>query len=172
MAISFVDRLNGWLFGDVFYQGDSREIIARTTDGGRNWTRESVGIADIFGDAMMLDEHHGWGVTLSGEVLAYSPTTGVITSLPDLPEGFILRQNYPDPFNNSTVIEYEIPQASTVHLAIYDNSGRLIGTLVNEHQSSGVYRVQFDAQGLSSGTYFYTLIADRFQTTKQLILIK
>ncbi|MBI1805420.1 MAG: PQQ-dependent sugar dehydrogenase [Ignavibacteria bacterium] len=97
-------------------------------------------------------------------------STGVANG--NSPSTFFLRQNYPNPFNNSTVIEYEIPQESYVRIAVYDGIGKLITTLVDQHQPAGVYRIQFDAKSLSSGVYFYTIKAGSFTDTKQLQLIK
>lgn len=182
-VVSFVDTLNGWMFGDTFYQGGTAEMIIHTSDGGLTWTRESIGIAYSFADAVMLDNHHGWGVTLHGEVVGYGLITGVSDRLPDLPTGYLLRQNYPNPFNNSTIIEYEITEESDVHIAVYDMLGKLITILVNKVQPAGTYRSEFDATGLSSGIYYYRIEARQISTsrngqatfyrnTKQLILIK
>ncbi len=171
-AISFVDTLSGWVFGSTFYQGGSRELIMRTSDGGNTWIWESVGKAGALSNGQMIDGYHGWAVSYEGEVLSYGVTTDVPEHLPELPAGYALRQNYPNPFNNATVIEYEIPKQSDVNIAIYDGLGKLVVTLVHQRQTSGVYRIQFDAGSLSSGTYYYTMETESFRNTKQLILIK
>ncbi|MBI1807926.1 MAG: T9SS type A sorting domain-containing protein [Ignavibacteria bacterium] len=171
-AISYIDTLNGWMFCETYYNGGSSGMIIRTSDGGNSWIKESIGISYYFGDAMMLDQYHGWAVTLLGEVVGYELITSVVEHLPELPTGFILRQNYPNPFNSSTVIEYEIPEASNVRIAVYDETGKLISTLVDERQLPGVYRIQFDARSLSSGIYYYTMQAGLYRATKQLIFLK
>lgn len=75
------------------------------------------------------------------------------------PKRFALKQNYPNPFNPTTNIEYELPDDSKVNINVYDITGRLAATLVNEVQSAGYYKVQFDAGklNLASGVYIYQL---------------
>lgn len=85
---------------------------------------------------------------------------------------FALQQNYPNPFNPSTVISYQLPADSKVQLKVYDILGTEIITLVNETKSAGKHNVSFDAGKLSSGTYFYTIIADGFVQTKKMLLVK
>jgi hypothetical protein len=88
------------------------------------------------------------------------------------PEGYVLENNYPDPFNPSTTIGYRLPARSHVLLVIYDDLGKVVATLVNEQQNAGFYSVYFNAGGLSSGTYFYRLQAGTFTETKKLTVIK
>lgn len=85
---------------------------------------------------------------------------------------YALLQNYPNPFNPSTVISYQLPVDSKVQLKIYDVLGTEIITLVNESKSAGKHDVSFDAGKLSSGTYFYTILADGFVQTKKMLLVK
>lgn len=88
------------------------------------------------------------------------------------PKEYILNQNYPNPFNPTTVIEFVIPKADNVSLKIYDVLGREVATLLNERRNAGVYRVNFNAASLSSGTYFYRLQSGGFTQTKKMILVK
>lgn len=89
-----------------------------------------------------------------------------------VPSEYILDQNYPNPFNPKTVINYSIPNSEKVSLKIFDALGREVLTLVNEIQTSGTYKVTFDATTLSSGIYFYTLTTNDFVQTKRMMLIK
>jgi 5-hydroxyisourate hydrolase-like protein (transthyretin family) len=77
-----------------------------------------------------------------------------------LPNKFNLSQNYPNPFNPSTKIDYELPMDSKVKVIIYDALGREVRTIVNEDQKAGIYTLDFNAKDLSSGFYFYRLIAN------------
>jgi hypothetical protein len=88
------------------------------------------------------------------------------------PQTFQLEQNYPNPFNPSTVINYRIPQASFVTLKLYDLLGREVSTLVNTYQSAGEYRVEFDASGLPTGTYFYRLWNGENTAIRKLLLVR
>jgi hypothetical protein len=89
-----------------------------------------------------------------------------------LPKTFSLGNCYPNPFNPSTKIIYEIPKQSTVILKVYDILGNEVSTLVNEMKSAGSYQIVFDASELSNGVYFYRLQADNFIETKKMILMK
>jgi hypothetical protein len=73
-----------------------------------------------------------------------------------------LAQNYPNPFNPTTLITYSIPKSSNVIVKVYNVLGKLITTLVNENQEAGIYKVNFDARGLSNGIYFYKIQAGNY----------
>jgi hypothetical protein len=88
------------------------------------------------------------------------------------PDSYNLAQNFPNPFNPSTSIRYSIPQRRNVTLKVYDILGNEVASLVNEEKAQGVYTVTFNAGGLSSGIYFYTLRADGFVQTKKMLLLK
>jgi hypothetical protein len=90
----------------------------------------------------------------------------------EIPSGYALEQNYPNPFNPATTISYELPYASHVKLVVLDVLGREVAALVDEVQGSGFKSVAFEASGLSSGVYFYTLQAGRFRDSKKLIVMK
>jgi len=85
---------------------------------------------------------------------------------------FVLLQNYPNPLNPSTKIQYQIPEINFVTLMVYDVLGNEIATLVNEEKPPGSYKVEFNAEGLTSGIYFYQLSAGNFIKTKKMILLK
>lgn len=89
-----------------------------------------------------------------------------------IPSSFKLGQNYPNPFNPTTRINYSVPVSGLVKLKIFDITGRLIQTLVNEVKNPGSYLVEFNASSLSSGTYFYRLEGHNFTETKKMLLIK
>lgn len=88
------------------------------------------------------------------------------------PEQFTLSNNYPNPFNPTTVISYQLPVTSHVTLKVFDMLGREVASLVNGRVSAGQYEVQFDASNLSSGLYIYRLQAGEFIQTKKMLLIK
>ncbi len=96
----------------------------------------------------------------------------------ELPDRFVLHQNYPNPFNPSTTIEYEVMEAATVTVRVFDSLGRVVTTLVNGvTQQPGTYRVQWDGRTASgaqpaSGVYFYSLETPDFRQVKQMVLVK
>src|ERR1035437_1745521 len=83
-----------------------------------------------------------------------------------------LAQNYPNPFNPSTLITYSIPKSSNVMVKVYNVLGKLITTLVNENQEAGIYKINFDARGLSNGVYFYKIQAGSHTSVKKMLLLK
>ncbi|UCE66770.1 MAG: T9SS type A sorting domain-containing protein [Candidatus Zixiibacteriota bacterium] len=80
--------------------------------------------------------------------------------------------NYPNPFNTSTIIHFEVAKMSDVSLTIYDILGREVTTVLNETKQPGTYDIKFDAPGLSSGVYFYRLQAGDMVETKRMQLLK
>jgi parallel beta-helix repeat protein len=80
--------------------------------------------------------------------------------------------NYPNPFNPTTKINYQLPENGFVTLKVYDILGREVASLVNENEQAGNYSVAFDASKLSSGIYIYTIHANDFVQSKKMILMK
>ncbi|NDH49956.1 MAG: T9SS C-terminal target domain-containing protein, partial [Proteobacteria bacterium] len=85
--------------------------------------------------------------------------SGWLTSnegLQDKPRDFELKQNYPNPFNPSTNIQYALPMDAHVSLVVFNALGQKVMELVNGQKSAGYHTVELNANGLSSGIYFYT----------------
>ncbi|MBI5472539.1 MAG: T9SS type A sorting domain-containing protein [Ignavibacteriae bacterium] len=90
-----------------------------------------------------------------------------------LPTEFALNQNYPNPFNPKTKIEYAVPTQSLVKIEVYNLLGQRVAMLVNEVKPAGYYVVDFNANGVSSGLYFYRMTTAGAQTfLKKMILMK
>lgn len=93
-----------------------------------------------------------------------------------VPKSYELSQNYPNPFNPTTKIDFALPFNSKVNIVIYDMTGREVKTLVNEARTAGYYTVELNASSLSSGTYFYRIIANNgtkdYINTKKMVLVK
>ncbi|RPI15113.1 MAG: T9SS C-terminal target domain-containing protein [Ignavibacteriae bacterium] len=112
------------------------------------------------------------GCVIDGVVYGDTTITGIAPVYIGIPEKFYLYNNYPNPFNPSTTIEFEIPQSCVASLTIYDAAGREVESLVNELVSPGRYRVLWNAANYASGVYFYTFKTESFQQTKRMVLIK
>ncbi len=82
-----------------------------------------------------------------------------IVTVNSLPTKFELWQNFPNPFNPTTTIQYAIPKAEHVTLKVYDELGKEVRTLVNENKEAGQYRVSFNGSDLASGIYYYRISA-------------
>ena len=94
-----------------------------------------------------------------------------------LPTAFNLYNNYPNPFNPTTQIRYDLPEDARVSITIYDLMGRSIKSLVHSNQTAGYHSVRWDAtsdmgEGVSAGMYIYTIQAGEFRQTKKMVLLK
>ena len=98
--------------------------------------------------------------------------TGISNIGSDIPREYKLYQNFPNPFNPVTIINFDIVKSGYVNITVYDALGREIQVLVNESVQPGSYKVNFDAVGLSSGLYFYKIKSGDFTSVKRMILMK
>jgi len=87
-------------------------------------------------------------------------------------DNYILMQNYPNPFNPSTKISFSISQSGMTSVKIYDVLGNEAATLIDRELTAGSYDFEFNASGLTSGVYYYTLISGSFVQTKKMLLLK
>lgn len=101
-----------------------------------------------------------------------SELSNALQVLVDVPKEFSLEQNFPNPFNPTTNISWQLPVESFVSLKVFDVLGNEVANPVNEIQSAGKHSIEFDASSLSGSIYFYTLKAGSFSETKKLILLK
>ncbi len=107
----------------------------------------------------------------------YSNSVGVDNRSETFPQGFVLEQNFPNPFNPSTTLRYELPEDGLVNVTIYDMMGRQVSTLVSSHQTAGYKSVIWDATNdygkpVSAGIYLYQIQAGEFVQTKKMVLLK
>jgi hypothetical protein len=89
-----------------------------------------------------------------------------------IPQDYNLEQNYPNPFNPSTRIKFAIPKSGIVVLSVYNLLGQKLEELVNEEMRAGNHTVSFDGSNLSSGTYFYKISVNGFQSSKKMIVLR
>jgi Secretion system C-terminal sorting domain len=149
--------------------------IFATSDFGQLWT--PIG-STVFGnnpvDALATNKKYLFAGTHGG--VWRIPLADIATSVnghrSQLPAQYVLNQNYPNPFNPSTVISYQLPVNTLVTLKVYDVLGRVVNTLIEEHQTAGTHSATFNASSLLSGVYFYRLTVGSFVETKKLMLLK
>ena len=130
----------------------------------------------------LVDGNYFWSVqaidaTYKGSIFAPEKSFNIITSSDDgfsskSPTEYILYNNYPNPFNPSTIIKYSLPKQSFVTLKIYDILGNEITTLWEGNKPAGNFEVNFDGKNLSSGLYFYRLQTEGFVQTRKMIFLK
>jgi Secretion system C-terminal sorting domain len=174
LSVFFSDANNGTTVGG--YLGNSNvSLILRTSDGGKTWLKQSNPSTSSLRSVWFTDANNGTAVGDYGTLLR--TTNGGITFIGKEnnilnPQEFILSQNYPNPFNPVTTINYSIPKQSNVKIKVYNILGKEILTLVNETKPQGNYSVEFNANNLSSGVYFYRLSSGQFLQVKKMLLIK
>ncbi|MEM6326343.1 MAG: LamG-like jellyroll fold domain-containing protein [Bacteroidota bacterium] len=88
------------------------------------------------------------------------------------PYAYVLEPNFPNPFGFATTLQYALPEAQDVHLAIYDALGREVTVLVDEAKQAGIYQVTWEAGGLPSGVYLSRMEAGSFVQTRRLLLVR
>lgn len=122
--------------------------------------------------------------TSAGDAWGWRPAQWIIVSTPtgitpisgQIPTGYMLSQNFPNPFNPSTTIKFDIPDnganGSTVKLIVYNMLGGVAATLVDQELKPGSFQVEWNASNFSSGAYYYRLSAGTYSQTKRMILLK
>ena len=192
--IVFTQSGNVLLEGVKFYKGSGTGMIfgtysdsniyaftRRTTDYGASWGQ--LQLLDTTGENLL---HGGVMISQNNQYITggnpfdqgaiYHTTNGGVVfadfSGNSIPGKFFLTQNFPNPFNPITNLEFGISDLGFVSLKVYDILGKEITTLVNEKLSPGKYKVEFDGSGLPSGVYFYRLASGEFTDTKRMMLIK
>ncbi len=158
--------------------------IGYSTDGGIHWNFVTTGTPAAYGTyrwlvpnidsdsckVMLIDKNNS-------SLRAESENTFTITQLSDVKDenlikDYSLKQNYPNPFNPSTTINFSIPKSEFVSLKVYDILGREISTLINEAKNAGNYSLDFHAENLPSGIYFYKITSGSFSELKKMILLR
>lgn len=145
-----------------------------TTNNGVSWSEVNNGLTGTYVISLAISGTNLFVGTYNDGVWRRS-LSEMITSVEkihSIPSYFSLQQNFPNPFNPYTTMQFSIPHSQFVTLKVYDMLGREVTTLVNEEKLPGNYEVKFDGSNLPSGTYFYRLQAGSFSQTKKLLLLK
>ncbi|NWF90355.1 MAG: T9SS type A sorting domain-containing protein [Ignavibacteriaceae bacterium] len=143
-----------------------------TSDAGENWSLNlQMFYTAFFGISVVGNK--AWIVGSNGLILHNDDViTNVEKEQNESVKGFYLEQNFPNPFNPSTTINYQIKQDGLVTLSIYDILGAEVKTLVNEEKTTGRYSYNFDGSDLATGVYIYQLKVNDFVSSKKLVLLK
>ena len=112
------------------------------------------------------------GAGIFGAKINANGTINIKQISTEIPEGYSLKQNFPNPFNPKTIINFQLSMTDFVSLKIYNILGNAVESLVNENLSAGSYSVQWDASQYSSGTYLCKLETEKFSDVKRMILMK
>lgn len=162
--------------------GAAGDTLVSDDDGGQDWHSRIQYTAEEAGVYYVMVHGQDWGGPTDtdpsrGEYnLTVLKLDGTVVSIDteevEVPETFALGVNYPNPFNPSTTITYQLPRAADVRLTVYNVLGQLVATLVDSHQAAGQHAAQFDASNLASGVYLYHLQAEDFNQTRMMTLVK
>jgi photosystem II stability/assembly factor-like uncharacterized protein len=165
-------------------------LIWKTTNSGMNWGFQEPDTAfhnEVYGALDFINANTGWAyqgngvhTTNGGGPIIF---TEINNNISNIPESYELKQNYPNPFNPTTTIEFSLPKDSYVKLKIFDISGKIIFTVINDfllYSGNHKYTIDaFNTLGLSSGVYFYRIEAtgrnknnEVFIETKKMLMIK
>ncbi|MGF1669944.1 MAG: YCF48-related protein [Balneolaceae bacterium] len=160
-ALFFVDSQTGWAVNAATFPSQK---IMKSTDGGETWEFQTfptgLSTATRFNSIFFTDNQNGWAVGSGGAIIHTS----------DGGETWTVQES--GTTNPSTVISFEIPNASSVNLEVFDILGRKVATLVSGQLTAGTHQVTFDASNLASGVYLYRIQADNFVQTRKLTLLK
>ncbi|MGE5315118.1 MAG: Ig-like domain-containing protein [Acidobacteriota bacterium] len=178
-----------WVYGDAsgnaielwFYNSGGFTTVAAATIDWTGWKLVTIPLSAVSGSTRRFASFvlvQKAGAAMSGTIYIDALSSGSAVTSVDrektsaMPGAFVLEQNYPNPFNPSTHIRFSIPSAQPVRLAVYDVLGREVARLADEPMQPGTYTMEWNAAGLPSGVYFYTLKAGSYSATKKLLLNK
>lgn len=162
------------VFGGSTVFAGGYSSVSKSTDSGQNWSAYTTGIENFHINQLAFG-HSDVLFALAENVGVYrtvSSVSSVFDSDNFFADNFILNQNYPNPFNPSTKITWQSPISGHHSLKVYDVLGNEVATLLDDYRAAGNYELDFDAQNLSSGVYFYKLSVDNFNQTRKMILIR
>ncbi len=167
-GVHFMDATTGYIVGE----GGQ---IFETKDGGQGWhivaqefTNRDLKSIEITSDGKILICGY------YGVIVRYGPGP-ILRSSDDensVPLNYVFHPNYPNPFNDHTILRYQLPMQTHVSLAVYNLMGQLIETLVDEEQMAGSYVIDWLASGQASGIYFFKLSSPAFNAVQKGLLLK
>ncbi len=128
------------------------------------------------GSGSYTGTNHTAAITMNGFILQKAVfdtiDVGISNYSSTIPDKFALYQNFPNPFNPTTTIKFDIARASITSLVIYDMLGKEVASLVNQNLTPGSYQYSFNASNFPSGIYYYKVKTDEFTEIKKMILLK
>ena len=156
------------------FAGSYQGAVFRSIDHGENWSAINSGLLNKYVSSIAVDSSdfvfagtYGNGVFRSVES---------ITALEKIHTGisgsFVLEQNYPNPFNPRIRIRFNLNVPGNVEISVFNMLGQRITTLLDEKKTPGTYSIDFNADGLSSGIYYYTITMNGYSNTKKILYIR
>jgi len=148
-----------------------------SSDTGNTWQEVKI-IEGSLGarNIEFLNDSIGFILCDDGKFFATENNGGIVTSIKsenlNIVNDYKLHQNYPNPFNPTTKISYQIPTSGNVKITVYDILGNEVAELVNENKNAGYHEVEYNAENLVSGVYFYQITTGNYIQSKKMILLQ
>ena len=161
------------IFRIIKYNNIGTELWA-STEQGDGFVIDTDAWDNVYATGTVPSTRLSSAATMTFKYAPSSPAPKPVTSAPvvETRQTNFRIQNYPNPFSQSTTIEYQLAQEGKVKLTVFDLSGHQIATLVNEYKPAGVHKINFKSNKLSAGTYFYRIQAGEYTETKKLIVLR
>jgi len=164
---------NNIIYLGLNYNGNGG--VAVSTNNGVTWFDKNQGFVPSslgVGNLILHNNYIFAGTPYSVWRRGISEILNVQNLNTETPHDFSLSQNYPNPFNPSTTIRFALPKSSFVRITVYENTGKVIETILNDNLQAGTYETKWDGTKYSSGVYFYRMDAGALTETKRMLLIK
>jgi hypothetical protein len=146
-----------------------------STNNGTNWTAVNTGLTRPIVHALAMSGTNLFAGTRGG--VWRRPLSEMITSVREiagngLPERYTLEQNFPNPFNPVTTIEFSLSRSSFVTLKVLNLLGEEVASLVSENLTAAKYSTEWNAGDVARGVYYYRLVAGAYVQTKKMLLLR
>ena len=204
-SISIADPLHPYLLesvavsgrvNDVVVSNNRLYVVSGSTDSSSvnaiTIIEGSTGLTNLSVQHELFLDSPVWGIefdprdydtfyAVTADSMLYTAALGIVNSIDkpnaELPEKAVLFENYPNPFNPTTAIHYQLLSFSNIQLSVYNLIGQKVKTLVSKQQSAGSYNIQWDGTNeagefVAGGVYLYRLQTDNFNQTRKMILLK
>lgn len=166
--------LDNNLLMETYSDSTGARGLYRTANDGNSWTNIRTGLPDDVGVTSHAVLNDTLYVGTGGDGVWATPVSYVtsVRNPPPRPESFSLSQNFPNPFNPTTVIRFNLPKMEEVSLKVYDILGRQVALLLDERLAAGDHTITFDGRLLPSGVYLYVLRSQNRPETRRMVLLK
>ncbi|MEO6695220.1 MAG: T9SS type A sorting domain-containing protein [Ignavibacteria bacterium] len=156
------------------FVGTGSEGVYHSSNEGESWIQINQGLSNLKVLKLTILGNYIFAATYSPNVWRrpLSEIIGITNTNSEIPENFKLHQNFPNPFNPTTTISFELTKSAYVELTVIDVSGKVCNTLVKEDLNAGSYSVDFSGAGLASGVYYYKLVASNLENARNLASVR
>ncbi len=170
-SVCFINNNTGWAVGGMWSTSYEWSLILHTQDGGDSWIEQDAGTKQRLNSVCFINEEEGWIAADSGTIL-HTNNSGVgLKELSLSNTNSITIYQYPNPFTTSTTLSYTLSKPSTVTINIFNPQGQLVEKIVQE-QTKGEQKVQWNAEGLSIGMYYFWIQAGDKVGGGKMVLMK